>query len=424
MARFLFFVSVIFSLMVSNVQAQQCKLDSLLKNIYDNDSIVGFSVTAVKGDSFIYNKGFGLRNVDNNLPVNNNTRFRIASISKTITTLTLMTLYDKGLFSLDDDISKYLGFTLRNPKFPNDTITIRHILSHTSSLNDGVTYDTFLDSTIKGFEIPDVKCLLIPNGKYYSEDMFQNHSPKEGYFRYANINFGIIGTMIEKLTGKRFDIVAKENILLPLGIKGSYNILDLEEINDLAVLYRKSGDEWQPQTDNYLGVKPPIRTNLKTYIIGTNGVLFSPTGGLRVTSKELATILLLLKNLGKYDNKQIISETTINEMLKPVWIYNGNNGNNYGGSMNNYSLGNYSTNNLVPDQLLIGHSGDAYGLISDMYFSAKDNFGIVFICNGGKFKNGINPGWYKIEEDIFNILYNYILEIKTDSDIPKCPVKQ
>ena len=132
----------------SNLNAQACKLDSVLNKIYSNDSIVGFSVTAVKGDSFVYNNSFGLRNVKQNLPVNNNTRFRIASISKTITTLTLMTLYDKGLFKFDDDISKYLGFTLRNPKFPNDTITIRKILSHTSSLNDGIKYDTDRKSVV------------------------------------------------------------------------------------------------------------------------------------------------------------------------------------------------------------------------------------------------------------------------------------
>ncbi len=422
MRRFLLFICVFFAFYFTILKAQTCELDSTLNAIYCNDSIVGFSVAAIKGDSFVYYNGFGLRDVERNLPVDKNTKFRIASISKTVTTLTLMTLYDKGLFKLEDDISKHLGFTLRNPKFPNDTITVRHILSHTSSLNDGTTYDTFLDSTLKGFNIPEVKCLLTKDGKFYSEDMFQDHSPNERYFRYANINFGIIGTMIEKLTGKRFDIVAKENILHPLGITGSYNVQDLEDINDLSVLYRKAGNVWNPQTDYFKGIKPTLR-DLSRYSLGTNGVLFSPTGGLRVTAKELATIMLLLKNNGKYNDIQVISESTIKEMIKSVWIYNGSNGNNYGGSMNTYALGNYTTNDLIPGQLLIGHSGDAYGLISDMYFSSTDNFGIVFICNGGKYKNGKNPGWYKIEEDVFKAIYDYILDIKTDSDIPKCPVR-
>jgi len=422
MQRFLCFIFMAFVISLSNVNSQTAKLDSTLSYIYNNDSIVGFSVAAIKCDSLIYYNGFGLRDVERNLPVDKNTKFRIASISKTITTLTLMTLYDKGLFKLDDDISKYLGFTLRNPKYPNDTITVRHVLSHTSSLNDGSNYDAFLDSTIKGLNIPDIKCLLTQNGKFYSEDMFQNHSPKEGYFKYANINFGIIGTMIEKLTGKRFDIVAKENILLPLGITGGYNIQDLENINDLAVLYRKSGDKWVAQTDNFKGEKPAPR-NLSNYNLGTNGVLFSPTGGLRVNAKELAKIMLLLKNFGKYNNKQLITENTIKEMLKAVWVFNGSNGNNFGGSMNTYALGNYSTNELIPGQLLTGHSGEAYGLISDMYFSSSDNFGIVFICNGGKYKYGVNPGWYKIEEDVFKAVYNYIINTKVDSDIPKCPTR-
>ncbi len=397
----------------TSIFGQISKLDSLLNNVFTQNTLLGFSVAVIKGDSLVYNKGFGLRDVGRNLPIDNNTSFRIASISKTITALTLMTLYDKGLFGLDEDISKYIGFNLRNPNFPNDTITIRKILSHTSSLNDGDGYDSFLSATA-GSNIPSLQSLLIPSGSYYSSNMFQTKSPKSNYFQYANINFGVIGTLIEKLSGKRFDIVVRENVLIPLGIDGSFNIQDLTNINNLSALYRRSGNSWSAQVDNYNGVKPPPR-NLANYTIGTNGVIFSPTGGLRISAKDLAKIMTVLKNDGKYGDIRIISENAANEMLKTVWSYNGSNGNNYYGIFNRYALGNHTTTDLLPGQTLIGHPGEAYGLISDMYFSKSKNYGIVFICNGGVYGYGSYSGWYKPEEQVYSAVLSSISGIITDT---------
>jgi len=403
-----------FILLTSVTFAQITKLDSLLNKVFTQNTLLGFSIAVTKGDSLVYNKGFGLRNFGRNLPIDTNTTYRIASISKTITTITLMTLYDQGLFGLDEDISKYIGFNLRNPNFPNDTITIRKLLSHTSTLNDGDGYDSFLSATA-GSNIPSIQSLLSSSGSYYTANMFLNRSPKTNYFQYANINFGVIGTLIEKLTGKRFEIVVKENVLIPLEIEGSFNIQDLTNINNLATLYRRSGNSWSPQVDNYNGVKPPPR-NLINYTIGTNGLIFSPTGGLRISAADLSKIMIVLKNYGRFEGKQIISENSANEMLKTVWTYNGSNGNNYYGIFNRYALGNHTTTELLSGQILTGHPGEAYGLISDMYFSKSKNYGVVFICNGGVYNNGLYSGWYKQEEQVFNAVLNSITGIITNTE--------
>lgn len=79
-----------------------------------------------------------------------------------------MTLYDKGLFKLDDDISYYLGYQVRNPSFPTIPITFRMILSHTSSIRDGSpAYDNFLSysyNVSKGVDLPNIKELITPGG--------------------------------------------------------------------------------------------------------------------------------------------------------------------------------------------------------------------------------------------------------------------
>ncbi|MFH0736675.1 MAG: serine hydrolase domain-containing protein [bacterium] len=398
-----FVVLFLFILFVNCNYAQNTKLDSLLANAIIENNVLGMSVAVIKNNNLIYSKGFGIRDVERNLPVNNNTLFRIASISKMITTTALMTLYDKGLFKLDDDISQYLGFVLRNPNFPNDTITFRKILSHTSTIIDGSKYDEFLSAT-QSDNPPTLRDLFLPDGKYYTADMWLTKSTKDNFFEYANINFGIIGTIIEKLTGQRFDIVVRQNVLKPLGINGSFNVQDIINIDDLAVLYRKPDSIWVAQTDAFYGVKPTPR-NLSNYIIGTNGVIFSPTGGLRVTCEELAKFMQMQLHDGILDNVRIISKKAAEIMQQCIWNYNGSNGITMNGEFKSYAFANHTTKDLLPGETLIGHPGEAYGLVSDMYFSKEKNYGIVFICNGGTFNNGAYSGWYKLEEDVFKAVY-------------------
>ena len=379
----------------------QSSLDTKLQNIKTQYQVVGMSVAVVKGDTIAFSKGYGLRDVGRTLPVNDSTVYRIASISKMITASALMILYEQGLFSLDDDVSSYLGFTLRNPNYPNDVITFRKILSHTSSLRDGTGYDSFLSATYNNNPPPALQSLLTSGGTYYSSNMFSSsRSPSSNYFEYSNINFGVVGTLVERISNQRFDIFCKEKIFLPLGISGSFNIQDIPNINNVAVLYRKSGSSWVPQTDNYLGVKPPPR-NLSAYVIGSNGVIFGPQGGLRCSANDLSKFMMTIMNGGIFNGVRILNDTTVERMLNPIWIYNGSNGNNYYGIFNTYAFGNHRTTNLLTGETLYGHPGEAYGLISDMYFSKIKDYGIIFITNGGVWGNGNYSGWYNIEEDVY-----------------------
>ncbi len=386
----------------------QSSLDTKLQNIKTQYQVVGMSVAVVKGDTIAFSKGYGLRDVGRSLPVNDSTVYRIASISKMITAAALMILYEQGLFNLDDDVSSYLGFTLRNPTYPNDVITFRKILSHTSSLRDGTGYDSFLSATYNNTPPPSLQALLTAGGSYYTANMFSSsRSPSSNYFEYSNINFGVVGTLVERISNQRFDIFCKEKIFQPLGITGSFNIQDIPNINNVSVLYRKSGSTWVPQTDNYLGVKPPPR-NLSGYVIGSNGVIFAPQGGLRCSANDLSKFMMMIMNGGILNGVRILNDSTVARMINPVWIYNGSNGNNYYGIFNTYAVGNHRTVNLLTGETLYGHPGEAYGLISDMYFSQIKDYGIIFITNGGVWGNGNYSGWYNIEEDVYKACYSQL----------------
>lgn len=390
--------------------AQSQNLEKALLEIQDRYSAVGMSVLVVKEDNVIFSQGFGCRDLERNLATNHKTKYRVASVSKIITATALMQLYEKGLFQMEEDVSRYLGFSLFNPDFPDQKITFQSLLSHTSSLRDGSTYSDFLQATLSRPLPPSIREILTKEGTFYAKDIFSStHGPEEKYFQYANINFGVAGCLIERLSGELFHEYCKKHIFEPLGICCSFQVQDVPDINDIAVLYRKRDGKWIPQADNYKGVSPKKR-DLSQYVPGTNAFLFGPQGGLRASVEDLAKILLVHKNGGTYQNISILKEETIALMHKNVWEFDGKNGDTENGVFQRYSLSNHTTKDLLSGQILTGHPGDAYGLLSDLYFSAKGNYGIIFIMNGAIFSKGNHSGWYDIEEDVFTVVYEKLLK--------------
>ncbi len=397
-------IYLLFLLLINNLSAQN--LQTKLQTIFEQNQLMGLTVHTFSGkNEKTFN--FGLRNQANKLPITNETKFRIASISKAFAALGLMKLYDKKLFKLDDDISDYLGYKIVNPNFPNDKITFKMLLSHTSSLNDGEGYDAFLGATYKEIPIPNINNSFLESGKYFTKDVWLNQKPGT-FFTYCNLNFGIIGTLIEKLSKQRFDVYIKKEILKPLGINSGFNIQDISDIENVATLYRTENNTWKPTKDDYNGIKPSA-TDLSVFEIGNNGSYFGPQGGLRATANDLVKFLKFLKSYEKSKPK-IISAKTLQLMKTAQWTFKEGNGDNYNGFFKRYGLGLHITNTDASDKMsdssifgdFIGHAGDAYGLISDAYFSEKKNFGIVLITNGCfiPFEKGKTTSFYKFEEEI------------------------
>ena len=405
MKQLLIFVFSFMS-MVSIAQNVQTELEKIVTN----NKLMGLTVFTFNGKN---EKTFniGLRNEAQKLPITNETVFRIASISKSLAALGLLKLYDQKKFKLDDDVSKALGFKLRNPNFPDTPITFRMIFSHTSSIVDGSGYDKFLSATYKEMPITPISSVLVSGGSNYTSDMWLNKKPGT-YFTYCNLNFGLLGTLIEKLSNERFDIYIRREILQPLKINSGFNIQDVPNINNVAVLYRKENELWTPQKDDFKGIKPQA-TDLSTYAIGTNGAYFGPQGGLRCSAQDLGKFLKFIKSDGKSASK-IITKKTLLEAKKQQWIFVKDNGDNYDGFFKSYGLGFHQTNTSTTDRMgdpkifgkFVGHAGDAYGLISDAYVSEKQNFGFVLITNGcfGPFVKGKTTAFYKFEEEIIALL--------------------
>lgn len=405
---------IICSLQPLNGQMQQSVDD--IRNKYD---LMGLSVVTVCDGKISGAFHAGLRDYERNLTVNDSTKFRIASISKLVMTTAMMKLYDKKLFKLDDDVSKYLGFPLRNPNHPDRPITIRMLLSHTSSINEGTGYDGFLTATYTNVSNPpDFSQLLTPGGAYYTEDMWRKEPPGE-YYTYCNANFGLAGTLIEKISGQNFDNFMSENLFIPLGITGSYIAEGVTDINNLAAIYRNEEGKWAPQTDDFKGTLSSPR-DFSGYKTGTNAAVFSPQGGLRISANELARVILLHLDKGKFDGNRIISKKSIRLMHTPQWTWNGSNGDAEGGAKRSWGLSvsiltdAHSVGLLNGKSTIMGHGGDAYGLLSKFYFDPDTRSGLIIITNGisGNPTKSSSSVFYDFEEAVFssarqNSLFRY-----------------
>lgn len=416
------------------------KLDKIMTDIIGDtgEKVPGLGVIAFKDGKEVYSKFIGYRNINKKLSVTRDTRFRVASISKMFTIFTIMQFVDKGTIDLDTDVSEYLGFNLRNPNFLETPITVRMLASHTSSLRDGNNYSLPPECSIEEF--------FISNGAGYEAGIhFAPRSETIGnYFKYSNLNYNLLGTIIEKVTGERFDLYQKKHILNQLDMKADYVVSNLvkDEFNNLGTIYKKSKNsvwnedfDWIAQVDDYIEqpAKDSIQIrstdddnstkyyDLNDYKVGTNATIFSPTGGLRISFEELSHCLQMLMNDGIYNGRQIISKGLLDEMMSLQWVYNGNNGDNYG-VMFNYGLGMYkieggSDARLCKDYDIdfIGHSGEAYGLISGLYFIPNTMSGVLFMTNGTAVEPDINPksrgkfsNSYIWEENIMNPICQYI----------------
>jgi CubicO group peptidase (beta-lactamase class C family) len=386
--------------------------------------LASLSVLAVRRGKVQYRYQTGQRRIGASAaPVDADTMFRIASISKMMTTFGVMKLVEQHLLDLDADAGSYLGYALRNPHFPEQPISLRMLLTHTSSLRDDGGYSWGADVAIRD---------KLTGGAVGVWASAANAAPG-AYFAYTNLNWGVIGTIMEKVSGERFDRLMKRLLLEPMGIRGGYNPSEFsaDELADVATLYRKrtvdtevwdGAGPWIAQVDDY-GMRPPAApAGIAGYVIGGNGTLFSPTGGMRISASDLGKIMLMLINKGQYQGRQILKPETVTLMFSQQWKDNGSNGDTYRGLYRSWGLGSQRFDDLPAfgNRLVegggfsaAGHLGDAYGLISTFVVDLKRGNGMVSLIGGTGADPERNPGRYsamtRSEERILTALYRHAI---------------
>ena len=314
---------------------------------------------------------------------------RVASVSKMVVAVGVMKLVEAGKLDLTSDVSRWLGWPLRNPSFPHRPITLGMLLSHTSSVRE---HDD-------DYVIP-----LGGSLQKVMEDPLNwdaQHGPGDNYFTYTNLNFPIVASIVEKVTGERFDIWMRREVLEPMKLDACYNWPTCSDATVARAVELDQGGK--PVKDDLHGMRPDCPVfikegepcDLSRWRLGENGSLFSPQGGLRISARGLARVGRMLLNGGTLDGVRIISPQSVDTLLTQVWRFNGSNGvtgeGDDSGFYCSYGLATQQLATPVPrcgddpgtlGHALVGHAGDAYGMKSGIWIDRARGVGIAYFATG------------------------------------------
>lgn len=307
------------------------RLDAFLQGLID-EGIAPNAVTFVAHrGQVVHYKAFGYSNIEKKTPLKRDAIYRIASQTKAITTVTLMTLFEEEKFLLDDPISKYIP-AFKNPEVlvrydPKDPvggtvetrpakgeITIRQLLSH----NAGLPYEHPLDkrpeysvpffNSTQPDRLEDVinKLAKRPLLRDPGESARGTDSTGAG-FTYG-LNTDIIGRLVEVLSGKSLDVAMRERVLDPLGMTDTHFYLPDSKAGRLVELYDKSSPDKPLTVHANDAYRHFATTGAKTY--------FSGGAGLVSTVEDYAKLCQMLLNGGTFNNRRILGRKTIEMMLR------------------------------------------------------------------------------------------------------------
>ncbi len=219
------------------------KLDELIGAYSEYGKFNGSVLVAEKGE-IIYSKGFGWANVEEEIPNEAETKFRLASVTKQFTAMLILQLVAENKLKLNVPISTYLP---DYPKETGDMITIHHLLTHTSGIPDFTSFAGYSE---------------MMDDHYNPEELVQlfADSPLEftpgKRFQYSNSGYVLLGFIIEKITAKTYEDVLQEKIFTPLGMTNSGVDHNDTKLRNAAKPYQRLGIEFQDAT--YIDMSIPF----------------------------------------------------------------------------------------------------------------------------------------------------------------------
>lgn len=270
------------------------KCDSLLSKAFKRGE-PGVAVIAVERGDVVFRKGYGMANMEMSVPIRPDMVFRIGSVTKVFTATAIMILAEKGLLSLDAEISRYL------PEYPQygESITIRHLLTHTSGIKN-------LFRTEEYDKLMKENCFRLINDEVDVSEMlntFKNYelefNPGEKY-RYSNSGYFLLGRIIEAVSGKKYQEFLLDNILVPFDMK------DTRYYDNINIVPGRVHDYLQ---DDGRFINNPYES--------LSGVLVYAAGGMMSTVDDLAKFDAALRT------ETLLNKATLEQMFRANTLSNG-----------------------------------------------------------------------------------------------------
>jgi|SRR5690554_136566 len=259
----------------------QHKLDNYLKHIFENKKMMGSVAISLK-DSIIYSKSIGFANSDTKKTIDENTKIRIGSLTKTYTAVLVLKATEEGLLKLDDKLSYYY------PQVENsEKITIEHLLKHRTGI----------------FNFTEIPGKSIWEQEFHREEEFINYfikkksnfEPNTNY-EYSNTNYALLGFILQKIYEKSFQKILEEKICSPLDLKNTYFSTETNETKNEALSYNIQNEYIQNAKVNFSN--HPASGGLVSTAVELNTFLSALFNGKLISEKNLE--IMLPKDKGEY----------------------------------------------------------------------------------------------------------------------------
>jgi CubicO group peptidase (beta-lactamase class C family) len=332
--------------------------DSYVAQTMKDFKVPGAAVAIVHDGKVLVAKGYGFRDIENQLPVTTKTLFPIASISKSFTVTTLGIMVDQGVVDWDKPVRDYLpGFRMYDP-VATDEMTPRDLVTHRSGLprHDLVWYG----SSFSQKEIVERLRYLEPN------------KPLRQTFQYNNLMFITAGYLESVLNHSSWQEAVQKLVLTPIGMTGTlFSSAEAQKNSDCAQPYRKNR-----------------RTEEVQRIAFAQWGEVGPAGGIKSNLDDMVRYLLFHLAKGKLEGKQLLSENSSSQMQTPQMVVQGERDYQELGDLN-YGMGFFIS--TYRGHKLVEHGGNLDGFSLDFVFLPDDQIGVIVLANldGSRFRDAL-----------------------------------
>jgi CubicO group peptidase (beta-lactamase class C family) len=352
-------------------------LDSLITQTYHSIS-PGCVVLIAKNDSIIYEKAFGVANIELNVPMKPGMIFRLGSITKQYTAVSILQLVEQGKISLQDSVQKFI----KDFPFKGHTITIENLLTHTSGIPD---YE------VLNFPIPNAIRIDFPAKQIIDSlsELPLEFTPSS-QFHYSNSNYFLLAYIIEQVSGKSYQDYLSENILKPAGLSNTFYDSPTEIISNRVSGYAKYSGKYL--NAGYISM---------SQVFGA-GALVSDVGDMFKWHQALY-------------NYKLIKKETLEKACMPYTFSDG--------TQSSYGYGWFVKKRN--DYTSIEHSGGIDGFQSDEIYFPEQNIFIATLYNSLN-EGGSDAGFMALDNDIATLSVGKKIEreIYVDSNVLKKYVGQ
>ena len=339
-------------------QEEALSMDERVDKVFSGTRTVGGALIVAKDGEIVYERYYGVQQKTTGVPVTEKTYFRCASVTKLVTGIGLLKMMDEGLLDPDEDISAYLGYTVRNPRYMNTPITLRMLTSHTAGMVENSSF---------GYKSSILSDMIDVEKKAASN--FKRKVRPGSEYVYSNFGAGITGSVIESVTGQDVSSFMRGFLFEPLGIDAAYSATQLLEPDYIAATYKKDGSLYA--APSYMlrqeyDAQPLPDLHYRVTI-----------GSLLIRPRDLARLGIAICGDGTVDGVRVLSEDAIammraehSEQTDGIT------------SDSPYSFFTIRQDTLIDGKRVYGHQGTDEGIVCNLYVEPESQLVIVVMTNG------------------------------------------